>query len=120
MRRIEPGLSERPLLASHCPVDGYANAYLTGLACLAIPALRGSRLVRTWKGLVAETRDALPAVGSLPGHPNAFVCGSVHSGFTSGPWIAKLLAYRNFEREPAMPLFPPDRLIENHGEADRT
>ena len=82
------------------------------LACHAIPAFREARLVRTWAGLEAETRDALPAVGPLPHHPGAFVCGSVHSGFTSGPWMAKLLADRILEREPAMPLFPPDRLIE--------
>ncbi len=82
------------------------------LACHAVPALRGARLVRTWAGLEAETRDTLPAVGPLPGHPGAFVCGSVHSGFTSGPWIAKLLADRILGKEPAMPLFPPDRLIE--------
>ena len=82
------------------------------LACHAVPALRGAPLVRTWAGLEAETRDALPAVGPLPGHPGAFVCGSVHSGFTSGPWIAKLLADRILGKEPAMPLFPPDRLIE--------
>ena len=83
------------------------------LACLAVPALRDARLVRTWAGLEAETADALPAVGPLPGHPDAYVCGSVHSGFTSGPWMAKLLADRILEREPAMPLFPPDRLIGN-------
>ena len=82
------------------------------LACHAVPALRGARLVRTWSGIEAETRDALPAVGLLPGHSGAFVCGSVHSGFTCGPWIAKLLADRILEREPAMPLFPPDRLVE--------
>ena len=82
------------------------------LACHAIPALREARLVRTWAGLEAETRDALPAVGPLPGHPGAFVCGSVHSGFTSGPWMARLLADRILGRDPAMPLFPPDRLIE--------
>lgn len=82
------------------------------LACHAIPALRDARLVRTWAGLEAETRDALPAVGPLPGHPAAFVCGGVHSGFTSGPWMARLLADHILEREPAMPLFPPERLIE--------
>lgn len=90
------------------------------LACHAIPALRGARLVRTWAGLEAETRDALPAVGPLPGHPDAFVCGSVHSGFTSGPWIAKLLADRILGREPAMPLFPPDRLIERPHRGSKT
>ena len=82
------------------------------LACHAVPALRGARIVRTWAGLEAETRDALPAVGPLPGRPEAYVCGSVHSGFTSGPWIAKLLADRILGRAPAMALFPPDRLIE--------
>ena len=79
------------------------------LACHAVPALRAARLARTWAGLEAETRDALPAVGPLPGHPDAFVCGSVHSGFTSGPWTARLLADRILGKEPAMPLFPPDR-----------
>lgn len=90
------------------------------LACHAIPALRGARLVRAWSGLEAETRDALPAVGPLPGHPGAFVCGSVHSGFTSGPWIAKLLADRILGRAPAMPLFPPDRLIERPNRGSET
>ncbi len=90
------------------------------LACHAVPALRGARLVRTWAGLEAETGDALPAVGPLPGHPDAFVCGSVHSGFTSGPWIAKLLADRILGREPAMPLFPPDRLIERPDRGSKT
>lgn len=85
------------------------------LACHAIPALRAARLVRTWAGLEAETRDALPAVGPLPGHPGAFVCGGVHSGFTSAPWMSRLLADRILGREPAMPLFPPDRLIEGGG-----
>ena len=89
------------------------------LACHAIPALRGARLVRTWSDLEAETPDALPAAGPLPGHPGAFVCGAVHSGFTSGPWIAKLLADRILGREPAMPIFPPDRLLgEPHGGAE--
>ena len=90
------------------------------LACHAVPTLRGARLVRAWSGLEAETRDALPAVGPLPGHPGAFVCGSVHSGFTSGPWIAKLLADRILGRAPAMPLFPPDRLIERPNRGSET
>ena len=76
--------------------------------------------MRTWAGLEAETRDALPAAGPLPGHPDAFVCGSVHSGFTSGPWIAKLLADRILGQEPAMPLFPPRRLIEESNKGTET
>ena len=81
------------------------------LACHAVPALAGTRLVRAWAGLEAETADAMPAVGPLPGHPDAFVCGSVHSGYTSGIYIAQLLAERMLDRVPAMPLFPIDRLL---------
>ena len=81
------------------------------LACHAVPALAGTRLVRAWAGLEAETADAMPAVGPLPGHPDAWVCGSVHSGYTSGIYIAQLLAERMLERVPAMPLFPIDRLL---------
>ncbi len=81
------------------------------LACHAIPALREARLARAWAGLEAETADALPAVGPIPGHPDAFVCGSVHSGYTSGIYIAKLLADRILGGEPALPLFPIDRLL---------
>ena len=81
------------------------------LACHAVPALAGTRLVRAWAGLEAETADAMPAVGPLPGHPDAYVCGSVHSGYTSGIYIAQLLAEHMLERVPAMPLFPIDRLL---------
>lgn len=85
------------------------------LACHAIPALKQARMARAWAGLEAETRDALPAVGPLPSIPDAYVCGSVHSGYTSGPYIARLLAERILGREPAMPLFPIDRLLAPEG-----
>jgi glycine/D-amino acid oxidase-like deaminating enzyme len=81
------------------------------LACHAIPALKSARLARAWAGLEAETADAMPAVGPVPGAPDAYVLGSIHSGYTSGPYIAKLLADRLLGREPEMPLFPIDRLL---------
>ncbi len=81
------------------------------LACHAIPALKEARLARAWAGLEAETADALPAVGPIPGVADAYVCGSVHSGYTSGPYLAKLLGERLLGREPALPLFPIDRLL---------
>ena len=81
------------------------------LACHAVPGLRSARLVRAWAGLEAETRDALPSVGELPGIPDAYVCGSIHSGYTSGPYIARLLAERILGREPELPLFPIERLL---------
>ncbi|MCQ4159509.1 FAD-binding oxidoreductase [Roseomonas sp. GC11] len=85
------------------------------LACHAIPALRGARMARAWAGLEAETADALPAAGPIPGIPDAYVCGSVHSGYTSGPYIARLVAEHILGREPALPLFPIDRLLPPRG-----
>ncbi|SEA12848.1 NAD(P)/FAD-dependent oxidoreductase [Rubrimonas cliftonensis] len=87
------------------------------LACHAIPALRGARLARAWAGLEAETADAMPAVGELPGLPEAYVCGGVHSGYTSGPYIARLLAERMLGGEPDLPLFPVERLLAPAPEA---
>jgi sarcosine oxidase subunit beta len=86
------------------------------LACHAVPALKEARLARAWAGLEAETADALPAVGAIPGIPDAYLCGSVHSGYTSGPYLARLLADLILEREPALPLFPIDRLLPRPAE----
>ena len=82
------------------------------LACHAIPVLKEARLARAWTGFEAETRDALPAVGPIPGIDNAYVIGSIHSGYTSGPYLAKLLADQILGREPDLPLFPIDRLLK--------
>lgn len=86
------------------------------LACHAVPALRNARLVRAWAGLEAETTDAMPAVGPIPGIADAYVCGSIHSGYTSGPYIARLLSELVLDREPELPLFAIDRLLcrSNH------
>ena len=81
------------------------------LACHAVPALRDARLVRAWVGLEAETADALPVAGAVPGVPDAYLCGSVHSGYTSGPYIARLPAERILGREGELPLFPIERLV---------
>lgn len=82
------------------------------LAAYAVPALRRGRIVRAWAGFEAETADAMPAVGPVPGVPNAHVIGSVHSGYTSGPYIARLLAEKLLGEEPERPLFPIDRLFK--------
>lgn len=92
----------------------------TRLAVHAIPALRHSRIVRVWTGFEAETADALPAVGPVPGHPGAWVIGSVHSGYTSAPYIAKCLTQAILGQEPEMPLFPIDRLLSgSHSKNER-
>lgn len=86
------------------------------LAVHAIPNLVNTRLVRTWCGFEAETADAMPILGQVPGLNNAFVIGSIHSGYTSGPFMAKLLAEYILGHEPELPLFDPTRLVDNGGD----
>lgn len=92
------------------------------LAAHAIPSLKNTRIVRSWTGFEAETADALPVVGPVPGYEGAWICGSVHSGFTSGPYIAKCLSQAILGQEPEMPLFLMDRLLaaDNAGQANPT
>jgi glycine/D-amino acid oxidase-like deaminating enzyme len=81
------------------------------LAAHAIPALREARVLRIWLGLESETRDAMPMIGPVPDHADAFVIGCVHSGYTSGPYMGQLLADLILGRAPEMPLFDPARLV---------
>lgn len=81
------------------------------LARYAIPALADARLVRAWLGFEAEVADAMPLIGAVPGVPEAYVIGSVHSGYTSGPFMGRLLAQHILGHEAEMPLFDPARLL---------
>ncbi len=81
------------------------------LARHAIPALGETRILRIWLGLEAETADAMPMIGPLPGIADAYVIGCVHSGYTSAPYMGRLLAERILGGEPEMPLFDPARLV---------
>ncbi|MEP7206366.1 MAG: FAD-dependent oxidoreductase [Casimicrobiaceae bacterium] len=81
------------------------------LAQWTVPALAATRINRIWLGLEAETADALPLLGPVPGVREAYVIGSVHSGYTSGPYMGKLLAQRMLGANPAHPLFDPARLV---------
>jgi glycine/D-amino acid oxidase-like deaminating enzyme len=81
------------------------------LAAHTVPALRDARVVRAWLGLEAETADALPAIGPMPGIDDAWIIGSVHSGYTSGPYLGKLLAQAICGQGTELPLFPIDRLL---------
>tara|TARA_B100000700_G_scaffold56344_1_gene60709 strand:- start:125 stop:1225 length:1101 start_codon:yes stop_codon:yes gene_type:complete len=81
------------------------------LACHAIPNLKNSRVSRVWLGLEAETDDAMPIVGELPNLKNAFIIGSIHSGYTSGPYIGKLLSDKILGKDVDLSLFDIKRLI---------
>jgi len=89
------------------------------LAAHVIPALRETRVLRAWLGLEAETADAMPAIGPVPGHADAFVIGSAHSGYTSGPYLGRLLAEAILGRAIERPLFPIDRLLATGGTVPR-
>jgi sarcosine oxidase subunit beta len=81
------------------------------LAQHVIPALAKARITRIWLGLEAETADAMPLLGELPGLSGAWVIGCVHSGYTSGPYMGKLLAQAILGEAPELPLFDPARLL---------
>ncbi|MBR7956724.1 FAD-binding oxidoreductase [Burkholderia cenocepacia] len=90
------------------------------LAQHVIPALEHARVARIWLGLEAETADAMPMIGALPGHDDAWVIGCVHSGYTSGPYMGRLLADAMLGRTLEMPLFDPARLIASTGTSTLT
>ncbi|MDQ8035480.1 MAG: FAD-dependent oxidoreductase [Bordetella sp.] len=81
------------------------------LAAYAVPALAEARVARIWLGLEAETADAMPIIGAVPGVANAWVVGSAHSGYTSGPFMGRILAQHILGQTPELPLFDPARLL---------
>ena len=80
------------------------------LAAYAVPALAEARIARIWLGLEAETADAMPIIGDVPGVPHAYVVGSAHSGYTSGPFMGRIMAQHILGEQPELPLFDPARL----------
>lgn len=81
------------------------------LAAYAVPALAEARVARIWLGLEAETADALPIIGDVPGVRDAYVVGSAHSGYTSGPFMGRIMAQHILGQQPDLPLFDPARLL---------
>ena len=84
------------------------------LACYAIPELKKSRAARVWLGLEAETADAMPIIGEVPNIKNLYVIASVHSGYTSGPYMGYLLSKFINEEDINLDLFNIKRLIPEY------
>jgi glycine/D-amino acid oxidase-like deaminating enzyme len=79
------------------------------LARCTVPALAGTRLVRTWHGFEAHAPDFMPLVGPLTAAGDVFVIGCVRGGYTIGPYMGQLLAQAILGQEPERPLFDPCR-----------
>lgn len=90
------------------------------LAVHAVPALRHSRIIRSWLGLEGHVPDMMPLVGALPDIENAFVIGCVRGGYTISPYMGYLLAQFILGQDPDMPLFDPGRdfVLEQGSQAD--
>jgi len=76
-------------------------------ATAAVPAVAGARVVRTWTGLEAYVADNLPAIGPLPGVENAFIVGAQRSGFTTAPFMGKIVAQTILGQVPDLPMDIP-------------
>ena len=94
--------------AEHVPDNLMNNLRL---AACAVPAIRRTRLVRSWLGLEARVADLKPLAGPVPGLPDTWVVGAIDTGYTLGPYFGRLMAQRILGEEPEMPLFDPARLL---------
>ena len=82
------------------------------LACHAIPApARRPARARLGGARSGDAGRAPRGRPPLPAIPAPSCAGASIPALRAASWIAKLLADRILGREPAMPLFPPDRLI---------
>ena len=86
------------------------------IAGYTIPELAGGRMVRTWHGIEGYSgADNQPLIGSVPNVPGAFVMACLRSGFTTGPFVGRLMAEKLLgtasETELFLPEFAPSRLV---------
>lgn len=62
------------------------------LAAAVVPSLADLRIVRSWAGYDAVAPDALPVLGRLAGHDNAWVVASARGGYGLAPALGAALA----------------------------
>lgn len=62
------------------------------VAAAVIPSLADLRIVRSWAGFDAVAPDALPVMGRLAGHDNAWVLASARGGYGLAPALGAALA----------------------------
>ncbi len=81
------------------------------LAARVVPALAELRVVRAWSGFEAVTPDALPLLGRLPGHDDAYIVGGARGGYSQAPAHGRLLAELIVSGRTSLPIegFDPAR-----------
>ena len=81
------------------------------VAAAVVPALAELRVVRSWSGFEAVAPDALPVLGRLPGHDDAYVLAGARRGYSQGPALGKLLAELMLDGTTSLPVdaFDPGR-----------
>jgi glycine/D-amino acid oxidase-like deaminating enzyme len=62
------------------------------IAYRTIPSINKFLINRIWSEFDGFTKDRLPAFGKLPGYENIYINGLCYAGFTSGPYLGKLIA----------------------------
>ncbi|MFT5115242.1 MAG: sarcosine oxidase subunit beta [Parasphingorhabdus sp.] len=84
------------------------------VAASVIPALSHLRITRTWSGFEAVAPDALPVIGALPGHDNAWVLACARGGYSQGPALGLMLSNMILSPDTATidPQFSPLRFIQ--------
>jgi tyramine oxidase subunit A len=78
-----------------------------------VPAVRGSRILRTFAGIIDLVPDLQPVIGAIPGTDNGYVStGFSGHGYMYGPGACQALARLIVENDPGMDLEPyrPERL----------
>ncbi len=81
------------------------------LAAGVVPGLEALRVNRVWAGYEAVTSDALPLLGRVPGHGQAYVAAGARGGYHMGPVQGFLLSEMILDGETSIPIghFDPAR-----------
>ena len=81
------------------------------VALKVVPTIGRAQLLRSWAGVVRETPDLLPIIGTIGGASATIVGLFPHMGLTAGPLLGRVLADLALGRAPDRDLrpFSPDR-----------
>jgi glycine/D-amino acid oxidase-like deaminating enzyme len=84
------------------------------LAADIVPGLADLRILRSWAGFDTVSPDALPVLGRLAGHDNAWVVASARGGYGLAPALGAALAEMvlNDSETRGYELFSPRRFLQ--------